>query len=147
MNDAGTMMMRRKASNLRLTWCLLALAAPLLGASSVAHAGDSVPVMVGGQGDVDACGSVAVVTGLKATGDGFLAVRSGPAVAYSMLAKLHNGHQVYVCQEQNGWIGIVYSTGGGLDCEVASPMANRQAYRGRCASGWVHSSFLKLIAG
>jgi hypothetical protein len=139
--------MRRRAPNLRLAWCFLAFAGPLLGVPALAYAGDRVPVMVGGQAELDACDSVAVVTGLKATGDGFLAVRSGPAVAYSMLAKLHNGHQVYVCQEQNGWIGIVYSTGGTLDCEVASPMAKRQAYRGRCASGWVHSSFIKLIAG
>jgi hypothetical protein len=131
----------------QLSWAVLVAVAIFACLAAPARAGDSVPVMVGGQAEMDACGSVAVVTGLKATGDGFLAVRAGPAVAYPMLAKLHNGHQVYVCQESNGWIGIVYAQGGALDCEVASPMTKRQAYRGRCASGWVHSSFIKLIAG
>jgi hypothetical protein len=126
---------------------LLSGLAGLLALASMAHAADSVPVMVGGETDLDACSSVGVVTGLKADGDGFLAVRAGPSAAYPMLAKLHNGHQVFMCQSQSGWIGIVYTPGGGLDCEVASVIAKRQAYRGRCASGWVHSNFIKLVAG
>lgn len=129
------------------SWLAVMVMAGVMGTAMSARAGDGVPVMVGGEPGLDACSSVAVVTGLKATGDGFLAVRAGPAVAYPMLAKLHNGHQVFMCQEQNGWIGIVYTPGGALDCEVASTIPKRQAYRGRCASGWVHSSFLKLVAG
>jgi len=40
-----------------------------------------VPVMVGGEPDMDACPSGGTVTGLDPRGDGFLSVRSGPGGA------------------------------------------------------------------
>ena len=56
-----------------------------------------VPVMVGGEADLDACGGVGVVSGLAPHGDGFLAVRSGTNASYKLVDKLLEGQQVLMC--------------------------------------------------
>jgi len=108
---------------------------------------NGVPVMVGGEADFDACGSTGRVVGLNSAGDNFLAVRQGPAGSHEMIDKLHTGNDVYMCDAQGDWVGIVYSTMGNQDCGVSSPIARKQAYSGRCKSGWVHRRFITLIAG
>ncbi|MBB4636939.1 hypothetical protein FHS01_002960 [Longimicrobium terrae] len=45
-----------------------------------------------------------------------------------------------------GWAGVVYPFDGDVDCGTSSPMAERQAYRGPCKSGWVDEP-LELMAG
>lgn len=109
----------------------------------------AVPVQVGGDEVLDACGSLAQVRGLKADGDGFLAVRAGPGTAYAMLDKLGNGREVYLC-DGNGdgeWFAIVYPTAPGMKCEVGSPIAKKRVYRGPCKSGWVRSAWVEVMAG
>lgn len=111
-----------------------------------ARAGDTVPVMVGGMTEFDACGELGEVHGLNPRGDGFLAVRTGPGSKYPMIDRLYNGNQVYFCDKHGEWIGIVYRDPV-QDCGVSSPLPHRQPYKGSCLSGWVHQNWLVLIAG
>ena len=128
---------------------IAALSFLLLTIWSIAHAGNSktVPVMVGGEADLDACGGVGKVSGLNPKGDGFLAVRSGPGEGYDMVDRIFNGQLFYACDEKGKWVGIVYSESKNADCKVSSPIARRQVYRGPCKQGWVHSKFTRMIAG
>lgn len=102
------------------------------------------PVYYGGAEDYDACPVVGKVRGLDPNGDNFLAVRAGPGSGNRMLAKIHTGQIVYICDERGGWLGIVY---GRRDCEVNFPIQMRSAYRGPCRSGWVSRKYIAEIAG
>ncbi len=122
-------------------------ACALVSVLSGAVAGDnSVPVRVGGEAEFDACGSVGAVYRLNPNGDNFLAVRSGPGSAHVMIDKLYSNEQVFLCDQNGAWMGIVYGRDT-ADCGVGSPIADRQPYAGQCASGWVHSRYIKVIAG
>ena len=100
--------------------------------------------MVGGESDLDACASVAMVTGLDPAGDNVLVVRTGPDVSYPKADLLPPSASVHVCEERGKWRGIVYPAG---DCGVATPIAARQAYKGPCKSGWVYGDYLSPLAG
>ncbi|WP_386812858.1 hypothetical protein [Lysobacter koreensis] len=104
---------------------------------------------VGGGAEIDACGAVGRVAGLRAGGDGFLAVRKGPGKNFDLVDKIFNGQVVFMCDSaKNGaWLGIVYSTSEESDCDVTSPLADARAYMDVCKSGWVRASWVKLIAG
>jgi len=101
-------------------------------------------VQVGGD-DMDACSSMGEVVGLKRNGDNFLAVRAGPGSTEAKLDEIHMGDAVFICDERNGWMGIVY--GGGRGCGVSSPVVPRQTYMGPCRSGWVSARFVEVTAG
>jgi len=108
------------------------------------------PVMVGGVPDLDACLSNGQVTGLNPRGDNFLSVRSRPSARARELGRLRGGQVVWACDEtaDGSWTGVVFSPPGrDLDCGVGTPAPRHQVYRGPCASGWVSSRFLKIIAG
>jgi len=109
----------------------------------------AVPVEVGGSQEWDACGSVGQVRGLKAGGDGFLAVRAGPGVDYPMLDKLGNGRLVYLCASQGGWTAVVYAPSGAdaSVCGVSSAIAKARVYRGPCKAGWANTAWIEVVAG
>lgn len=130
-------------------WMGAVLTVALLAPLAQARAPAAVPVRIGGNEVLDACGSLGQVKGLKADGDGFLAVRSGPGAAYAMLDKLGNGREVYLCDgDRDGrWLAIVYPTSPGMKCRVGSPIARKQVYRGPCKSGWVAAAWVEVMAG
>jgi hypothetical protein len=100
-----------------------------------------VPVIEqGGDGQVANCGS-SMVSGLKATEDGFLAVRSGPGSQYRQLDQLHNGDVVTDFEHRGEWVGIVYGT---PDVHCSSTKTQPVPYDRK---GWVHQKWLKWIAG
>jgi hypothetical protein len=111
---------------------------------------DIVPVEVGGNDGLDACTSIGEVVGLNPDGDNFLAVREGPSTSYPKVDELHEGDEVYVCDEIDTWLGIVYrgeADDPDLDCEVSGPIDPREPYQGECRSGWVSSKYIEIIAG
>ena len=125
---------------------LIALA--LCANATVAAPPRAVPVMVGGNEVLDACGSQGRVHGLKTGGDGFLAVRDGPGAAYAMTDKLGEDRWVMMCDQRGEWIAVVYGEDSRLGrCGVGSPIAKLQPYRGPCKSGWVHGRWIELMAG
>lgn len=100
-----------------------------------------VPIMeYGGDGQAANCAS-SVVTGLKASGDGFLAVRSGPGSRYRKLDELHNGEVVIVYEVRGKWAGVVYRTKA-TTCSATKthPITYER-------KGWVHTNWLRQLAG
>ncbi len=110
--------------------------------TSIASANDlDVPVLEqGGDGQAANCAS-SVVSGLKADGDRFLAVRSGPGSQYRKIDELHSGEIVIVFENRGEWAGIVYRTSK-VNC--ASTKTHPVTYKKK---GWVRTKWLKDFAG
>ena len=125
-----------------------ALGVGLVGLCAVCPGGpgERVPVMVGGEPEIDACGSIGTVSGLRAEPGNFLAVRQGPGTEYPSLATLPLGAHLWLCDTRQGWYGVVFGTPG-QDCGVASPRSQRVAYDGPCSSGWVAKQYISISAG
>ncbi|MGH6841158.1 MAG: SH3 domain-containing protein [Methylocella sp.] len=110
--------------------------------ASIALANDlDVPVLEqGGGGQAANCWS-ATVSGLKASGDGFLAVRSGPGSQYRKIDELHNGEIVDVFESRGHWAGVVYRT---PNTTCHSTKTRPVPYDKK---GWIRSDWLKDVAG
>jgi hypothetical protein len=126
---------------------LMALTAPSVRAQdSSAPAPADVPVVVGEGPDTDACGSVALVSGLDPKGANLLSVRSGPGVQHRRVDRVPTGQMVWVCGRQGRWLAVVYSSTGG-NCGVSTPVDPPQAYAGACRQGWVFDAYVTLVGG
>jgi len=128
----------------------LAMAASLVIGASAAHSQEPgtrprVSIIIEA-GSYDACGGNGVIEGLDPSGDGFLAVRSGPGTQHGEIDRLYNGEEVYLCVISGQWIGIVY-TRQHRDCNVTTSWVTTQPYTGPCKSGWVHRNWVRLYAG
>ena len=117
----------------------------LLLVSPHVMAADRVPVMVGGNGDMDACPSMAIVK--SADGVGGVHMRTGPSDEHLVFGFLGDGNKVWMCSHEGGWVGIVYPSAKDESCEVGRPINPEQAYQGKCKSGWVRESDIKPVAG
>lgn len=129
---------------------LLLIVAALAALTTVAVANRlAVPVIVGGDRDLDACTSSGTVEGLNPRGDGFLAVKAGPGLNFERVDKLYNGMQVYICGERGNWFAIVYSQAGRFSerCNVSTPWPKAMPYSGPCRSGWVHRNWIGSLPG
>jgi hypothetical protein len=133
-------------ARMNLRTLALAILVGALGLAGTAQAQGSKPVVIGGDPDYDACGSIGQIKGLRADGDGFLSVRAGPGTRYARTDKLVNGDRVYICADRAPWLGIVYAKDG-KDCGVSSPWPKARPYTGPCRSGWVHRNWVRIIAG
>ena len=105
----------------------------------------SIKVKIHGEPGLDPCGG-GTVGGLKKSGDGFLAVRSGPSTKYKMKDKLYNGKRILLCDQRGDWFGVIY-TKKNTDCFEGVNENITSTYKGRCWSGWVHKNWIKNIAG
>lgn len=117
----------------------------IFGPPALAQTRPAVPVVVGGDADLDACATLSEIRGLNPRGDGFLSVRSGPGTRHAEIDRLFNGNQVYSCAEQGDWVGIIYPFS--RRCGVATPWPAARPYAGPCRSGWVHRRFVREVAG
>lgn len=119
------------------------------------------PVTIGEDGPrMDACGGLGQVTRAGVNG---LPVLAAPFNDAKTLGQLNEGQRVYICARtlDQKWLGVVVvpppPIGGWgeidgaapvpADCGVASPVDRKQPYSGPCASGWVASAYVRLIAG
>ncbi|MEM7301489.1 MAG: SH3 domain-containing protein [Pseudomonadota bacterium] len=101
-----------------------------------------VPIIEQADEDFDTC-ALGEVYGLKADGDGFLAVRSAPDSSFRKLDEVYNGNRVWIFQQVGKWYGIVY----GVDSVDCSPISSDRAVRAPGKKGWVHSNWVRVIAG
>jgi hypothetical protein len=97
----------------------------------------AVPVRVGGEDHVDACG----IARVRAAN---LPVRAGPGRRFAIRDRLASAQRVFVCGGRAGWSAVVY---GKTDCGVGGPRPLREAYQGPCRSGWVDTRRLEGVAG
>jgi len=112
------------------------------GSTGVAVESDlDVPILEhGGDGQMANCMS-SMVSGLRIDGDGFLAVRSGPGTRHRKIDELHNGDIVFVFETRGEWAGVVYRTSN-VRCHstITQPVKYDK-------KGWVHTNWLKPVAG
>lgn len=115
------------------------------------------PVRIGEGGPrFDACQAVGRVAGLRSNQ---LDVHIAPFDSAKSKDGLSVGQLVYICTRSidQQWFGIVYDNATALadgenaaprtDCGVSSPVRSKRNYDGPCKSGWVESTFVKLVAG
>lgn len=98
----------------------------------------------GSDGQAASC-FTSVVSGLKKGGDGFLAVRSGPGTQYMKIDEIHNGDVVTVYDTKGKWFGVMYGRAQGMCNFVGVGKKRPLDYPGK--KGWVHSNWLKDLAG
>lgn len=129
------------------------------------------PVRIGEGGPrFDACQAVG-----RVQGRGALDVLAAPFDDAEQVDQLAEGQNVWICTRSidQQWFGIVYDEEAGTpeprpdengvetrnpppamipsrgpgDCGVSSPVRSKRVYDGPCKSGWVESTFVRLIAG
>lgn len=119
--------------------------AVLLAAFSLAQAEAlDVPVREhAGDGQAASCG-VSEVAGLRADGDGFLAIRSGPGVGYPQIGQLVNGDRVTVFSGRGDWVGIATVASHIDQADVCGNRGPARALSGT-GLGWVHGRWLNYL--
>jgi len=121
------------------------LASALLVASAICSPSYAqtlgVPIVEYSEEDLDTC-SLGKVAGLSSSGDGFLAVRSGPGTDFAKLGEIHNGDEVWIFDQRGEWIGIVYDAEW-LSC---GPIPEHRLVNHEGKKGWVHQKWIELIA-
>ena len=122
----------------RSAWSGALAALVLFNATLGAVAAPAVPVRVGGDGDLPACGERAVINDREAV-DGRVEVSSGPARSFRPIDRLEPGAEVFLCDEKGTFLGVIYGEG---DCGLEEPIERRASYRGTCDSGWLHNRSL-----
>jgi hypothetical protein len=143
---------------LLLAFCLAACGEPVAGGnaeSNLSNLADTVtaepaPVRIGDLGpNFDACPEAGTTRHLGAGET--LPVRSSPFDNGVQTGAIPAGAQFFVCTRSidQKWYGLVFSPNGRLaeSCGVSEPSPVRKAYSGPCRSGWVASTYVKLIAG
>ena len=118
-----------------------------LTCTAPAIAEEKVPVMVGGEPTLDACGTLGAVAGPDPQGDNTLTVRNGPDTRYSDIDLLPPDRRVWICDQNGEWFAVVYATDGDTECKVSSPQAERAIYDGPCSAGWVFRRYITILAG
>lgn len=101
---------------------------------------ESVPVMVGGYEELDACSTLAAITER-------MPLFSAPNASTKVVVTMEKGTYFVICDSAiGGWSGIVF--GDDLSsCGLTSPIATRKPYGGECHSGWIKSEKIEIIAG
>lgn len=123
----------------------LGSAMALLATWAVATPPSATPVGVIGGGGY--CESIGEVRGLKADGDGFLAVRAGPGAGHALLDRLGNGHHLRLCRSEGRWVSVLYPAEDSKERHCAAESPDISKYRGPCKSGWVHWNWVQIFAG
>lgn len=119
------------------------LSALLMGSLAASYAQTlDVDVMQRADDGLDTC-AYGQVVGLKEGGDGFLAVRRGPATTYEKFDQLKNNDKVWLFEEKDGWYGIVY----GVAEQNCSPVDNDRPAETDGKKGWVFGKWVEVLAG
>ena len=127
---------------LRSSFLFAALAVGALCPTIASAQSLEMPIIERADGDLDTC-AFGQVAGLKKHGDGFLAVRSAPGSSYRKLDEIHNGDRVWIYSQVGDWMGIVYD----VDFVDCGPITKDQPVRAKGRKGWVHSNWIRLLAG
>lgn len=85
--------------------------------------------------------SAGMVMGLRADGDGFLAVRSGPGSIFRKLGELHNGDRVTIFGGEGEWLSVLVP-GGRIDQGDACRRSGPRREVSGSGLGWVHRNWI-----
>jgi hypothetical protein len=89
-------------------------------------------VTVGGSKRLAACPERAIIERR-----GYTALMTQPNRAARVKTNLMSGAQLFVCERQGEWLGVVVAAVEPVQCGVSVSIERREPYRGGCASGWV----------
>ena len=117
--------------------CSLLASVGMVGAQDL-----DVPIMEIADDDFETC-AFGKVAGLKADGDGFLAVRTGPGTDYSKIDELKNDDEVWLYEQKGKWIGVAYAT----DNAPCDPIKEDRPLNVNGKKGWVHENWITVVAG
>ena len=85
--------------------------------------------------------SAGTVMGLRADGDGFLAVRSGPGSDFRKLGELSNGDRVTIFGAEGDWLAVLVP-GGRIDqADACQRVGSRRQISG-AGLGWAHRNWI-----
>src|SRR5690606_14915432 len=84
------------------------------------------------------------VIGLRADGDSFLAVRTGPGTNFRKIGELRNGDRVKIFQDRDGWHGVLVP-GGRIDQSDACGRKGPMRQVSGSGLGWVHGRWIGNI--
>jgi hypothetical protein len=110
---------------------LLAAITPILPLRGMTQE-QNTPVSVGGSTRLAACPDRAIVEHSQT-----VALMSAPHRTARPLARLMAGTQLFVCERQGEWYGVVVATVEPERCGVSVALERREAYRGGCTAGWI----------
>lgn len=85
--------------------------------------------------------SAGTVMGLRADGDGFLAVRSGPGSDFRKLGEVRNGDRVTILDAEGEWLAILVP-GGRIDQADACQRVGPRRQVSGPGLGWVHGNWI-----
>lgn len=126
---------------LLFSFLLLALLAVGVAPAPLAAQGLDVPIHEQASDGQAANCSAGTVMGLKAGGDGFLAVRTGPGSNYRRLGELHNGDRVTIFEGRDGWLAILVPGGQVSPADACQRVGPRRQLSGS-GLGWVHGRWI-----
>jgi len=135
--------MKLTSSNVIVACALLVI----MSCTKTVNTQTKVHVQVGGNGDLDACLSLAIPRVPTSAGARLIDVRQGPGETYTITDHLGARGKIFVCTEDGPWSGVVYPETDISECGVSSPIEKRQPYNGPCKSGWIRSADIEVIAG
>ena len=101
--------------------------------------GQAVPVAVLGM-ELWRCNS-AILLGDSS----YVSVRAGPSEDFRKTDKLERGHEVFTCDDREGWVGIIYGPAGRCDLRhttLRGPNLPRE-----CQSGWIPATSVETTSG
>ena len=102
-----------------------------------------VPVIIGQRGpEIDACPSSGKLSERSS-------LRKGPGQKFDPVSNLDKGTKFHVCgaSKDGKWTSVILAQDGFLDCQASSPTPKPHAYSGPCASGWLPTEHVEIIAG
>ena len=123
---------------------VLALSALGIAPMALVAQGLDVPIYeFESDGEAANCGA-GTVMGLKAGGDGFLAVRTGPGASYRKIGELRNGDRVTIFGAQGDWLTVLVP-GGKVSPDDACQRVGPKRQLSGSGLGWVHKRWVGNI--
>lgn len=113
----------------------------LTSLSYVLRANENIPnraVMIGGDENSDACGTLAKVV----ANSSIYTLKKGKLDKHPM----EKSATVLICEETEHHFGVVVKEKA-KDCGVSRAIEERKTYPGPCKSGWIEKKSVKLQAG
>lgn len=107
----------------------------------------SIPVLIGGEPEEDACFASGIVNGSALNQRKMVEILAGPGAQYPVIDEVPVAMALTICETHpsNAWEGVVYP-GDMRDCAVSTPLP-RQPYFGPCKSGWINARSITVTAG
>ena len=129
---------------MKIRYVLSALVALVLVAAGVALIYfRTMPIVIAATEGDDLCGAYGVA---KGSAEKPIALKVRPSGFSATVTYLEPGAGLIMCSESDGWSGVIVRDGSAL-CVDRTNRAESRQYGGPCASGWLPTDRIELVAG